>query len=258
MSAHAELFKLALLQVSVSPSPWAAGSYFNQTLDLSTGTFSLFLGGANLSSHALHIPAYVDANADVLRVAAASYNADDIKDIHSHLTNHCIATTHAEYGKYEATNELFYAAFDQELIERYPELAAKAQGTPANGSVLESVVLPQVRRLVVQSMLAARERLASDGEYYQPFQLYGYDFLVDAELRVWLCEINASPAVADELLPDLVKALVRTAIDPICPPCVELMGAGASAQYDAEASAAAERGDVFETLYRSPPKEETP
>jgi hypothetical protein len=116
----------------------------------------------------------------------------------------------------------------------------------------------QVRRLVVQSMLAARERLASDGEYYQPFQLYGYDFLVDAELRVWLCEINASPAVADELLPDLVKALVRTAIDPICPPCVELMGAEASAQYDAEASAAAERGDVFETLYTSPPKEETP
>ena len=46
--------------------------------------------------------------------------------------------------------------------------------------------------------------------------------------------------------------------DPICPPCVELMGAEASAQYDAEASAAAERGDVFETLYTSPPKEETP
>jgi hypothetical protein len=45
--------------------------------------------------------------------------------------------------------------------------------------------------------------------------------------------------------------------DPICPPCVELMGAEASAQYDAEASAAAERGDVFETLYTSPPKEET-
>ena len=36
------------------------------------------------------------------------------------------------------------------------------------------------------------------------------------------------------------------------------MGAEASAAYDAEATAAAERGDYFETLYMSPPKEETP
>ena len=32
--------------------------------------------------------------------------------------------------------------------------------------------------------------LEADGEYYRPFQLYGYDFLVDDELRVWLCEIS--------------------------------------------------------------------
>lgn len=236
-------------------SSWVVQKYIHNPLLLKAGNRKFDMRCWILVDAKFNIHLYKHG---VLRVAAASYNADDIKDIHSHLTNHCIATTHAEYGKYEATNELFYAAFDQELIERYPELAAKARGTPANGSVLESVVLPQVRRLVVQSMLAARERLASDGEYYQPFQLYGYDFLVDAELRVWLCEINASPAVADELLPDLVKALVRTAIDPICPPCVELMGAEASAAYNAEATAAAERGDYFETLYMSPPKEETP
>ena len=36
------------------------------------------------------------------------------------------------------------------------------------------------------------------GEAYRPFQLFGFDFLIDTRLRVWLCEINASPAVADE------------------------------------------------------------
>jgi hypothetical protein len=103
-----------------------------------------------------------------------------------HLTNHCIATEHAEYGKYEPTNEKFYPAFDAELAERYPDLAAKAAdvrlfggaddangGAAAGdvGSVMETVVLPQIRRQVVQSLLAARERLESDGEYYRPFQV---------------------------------------------------------------------------------------
>ena len=46
------------------------------------------------------------------------------------------------------------------------------------------------------------------GDYYRPFHLFGYDFLVDADLRIWLCEINASPAVADQLLPAFVDSLV--------------------------------------------------
>jgi hypothetical protein len=54
-------------------------------------------------------------------------------------------------------------------------------------------------------------------------QLFGYDFLLDDELRIWLCEINASPAVADELLPGLVDALIRTAIDPMVAPNAELL-----------------------------------
>lgn len=41
--------------------------------------------------------------------------------------------------------------------------------------MLESVVLPQVKRHVVQSLLAARERLEGDGEYYQQFQMFGCD-----------------------------------------------------------------------------------
>ena len=203
----------------------------------------------------------------VLRVASASYDPSTTHDRFAHLTNHCIATEHAEYGKYEATNELFYAPFDRELSRRYPEHSARAAGTPlfgdaagappsadgiVGGSVLETVVLPQIKRHVVQTMLAARERLQCDGEYYRPFQLYGYDFLVDADLHVWLCEINASPAVADELLPGLVKALIRTALDPICEPNAELIAEGKPA-YDAAATAAVAKQEFFEELFAPPP-----
>jgi len=183
----------------------------------------------------------------VLRCASATYDPSNVGDRFSHLTNHCIATEHPDYGTHDSpTNELFYDAFDQELAEGYPEQAAAA----ADGSVLESIVLPQIKRQVVQTMLAARERLEGDGEYYRQFHMYGYDFLVDADLRVWLCEINASPAVADELLPGLVDSLIRTAVDPFCPPNDELISLdGGKESYDAKAKEAEKGRERFELIF---------
>ena len=90
----------------------------------------------------------------MLRSSSVPYDDTDISNLFSHLTNHCIAATHSDYGKYEPTNELFYSEFDAELNQRLPERAAAA-----GGSVLEGVVLPQIKRMVVQTLLAARENL---------------------------------------------------------------------------------------------------
>ena len=43
---------------------------------------------------------------------------------------------------------------------------------------------------VVQCLLASRETMESPSEYYAPFQLLGFDFMLDEDLRVWLCEVR--------------------------------------------------------------------
>ena len=42
----------------------------------------------------------------VLRTSAVAYDAADPTNRFAHLTNHCIATEHDDYGKFEATNEI--------------------------------------------------------------------------------------------------------------------------------------------------------
>ena len=62
MSSQTELFKLALVDIAITPNPMAtAGATFNQTLDIATGSLRITLGDFNLF-------AFVDANSDALFV----------------------------------------------------------------------------------------------------------------------------------------------------------------------------------------------
>jgi len=161
----------------------------------------------------------------VLRTGAVPYKvtADNLGDKFVHLTNHCIAEKHPDYGKFEATNEMFYVEFGAYLQEVCPQ-------ETATGSVLDDVILPQFKRIVAQTVAAARDTMEVRSDYYRSFHLFGYDFLIDDALKVWLCEINASPAVAEQLMPKLVRDLIAVAIDPHLPSFQGEQGDDAHAQ----------------------------
>ena len=59
--------------------------------------------------------------------------------------------------------------------------ASPGQAAACGGSLLDGRLLPQIKRHVALTLLAARERLENAGDYYRPFHLFGYDFLVDAD-----------------------------------------------------------------------------
>jgi len=69
-SSHTELFKLALLQVSISPAPGTG--FFNQTLDPSTGTVTVFLGGTSTADADALLSVWADANSDALLIDISS------------------------------------------------------------------------------------------------------------------------------------------------------------------------------------------
>ena len=170
----------------------------------------------------------------------------DLSDIHAHLSNHCIAETHPDYGKYEPTNELWYDEFEEILLEM-------TDGRVSFGRDL----IPQIHAIIRHTLLAVKERLqgSDDRGGYRSFNVFGYDFMLSKEgtgsttgvsasskptssmvleevagqktaapqegaqeVKVWLLEVNSSPAVANDLLVDFVQDLLAVVVDPFFPP----------------------------------------
>lgn len=141
----------------------------------------------------------------VLRTSSEPYDADNLKNITSHLTNHCIQEEHSvNFGQYEEGNEMFYSEFSRYLEETF-------------GVSLAGTILPQINSIVKKCLLGLKEELTTEGLGYHSFQLFGFDFMIDAQFHVWLLEVNGAPACAKALLPALAQDLVRKAIDPLFP-----------------------------------------
>lgn len=68
----------------------------------------------------------------------------------------------------------------------------------------------QMKNLVVMSMEAVRKKLNAEKRSYS-FEVFGYDFVVDAEFRVWLIEANTNPCLEESS--GLLKALLPRMVD---------------------------------------------
>jgi len=135
----------------------------------------------------------------VLRTCSVAYSLDNLDDEFCHLSNHCIQVHSAAFGEHEATNEMFYAEFGRVL----------------GGTVLRDNLLPQAHRIIVECLLAARDTLEANPELggVGCFNVFGVDLMVDEDLSVKLIEVNSSPAVADELVQDLVADLAKVQLN---------------------------------------------
>ncbi|XP_033626314.1 tubulin--tyrosine ligase-like [Asterias rubens] len=142
----------------------------------------------------------------VLRTSSEPYDADDLTNTTSHLTNHCIQEAQSQnYGKYEEGNEMFFAEFNRFLQETFD-------------ICMEDSILPQIHRIIRECLTAIKEEINTDGLEYDSFQLFGFDFMLSRDFKVWLLEVNRAPACASRLLSQLVDGIVTLAIDPVFPP----------------------------------------
>jgi len=179
------------------------------------------------------------------RFCNAKYNTDmgDMDNPFIHLTNVAIQKHNDDYnskhgGKWHVQNLRLY-------IEQTYGLEASNR------------LFAGMDQLIVHSLKAVQNVMINDRHC---FECYGYDILIDGDLKPWLVEVNASPSLSTTTEADRIMKLsllrdiyniVAAGIPPAVPDtCKSLLGyAATAASSNAPAAASAFNSSYGPTLY---------
>merc|ERR1740138_1842020 len=99
-----------------------------------------------------------------------------------HLNNDAVQKKGEDYGKFESANKLSLDDFQRYLNEHHSK----------DDISVQDYIIPQMEALMADTLSATVDRLNPRGAA-NCFEVFGFDFMVDASFRVWLIEVNTNP-----------------------------------------------------------------
>lgn len=83
-------------------------------------------------------------------------------------------------------------------------------------------MVPTMKQYIRESLIATRRKLNPNKRDYC-FELFGYDFILDADFNVWLIECNTNPCIEESskllkhYLRRMIDDMLKIVIDPMFP-----------------------------------------
>lgn len=114
-----------------------------------------------------------------IRFGAEDYDMDFIYNRFMHLTNNSITKHSTSEIKFKGnmwTQEDFISYIKSECGE----------------DMWNKKILGKIKKIIIKSLQSAEDSVV---HRENSFEIFGYDFMIDANLRPWLIEINTSPAM---------------------------------------------------------------
>ncbi|CAM9541166.1 unnamed protein product, partial [Sphacelaria rigidula] len=152
------------------------------------------------------LTAWCHRNAYV-RMSSVKYSNDPekVKDRYVHLTNDAVQRRSSTYGQGEPGNKLTLEDLQSWLDGDESNHQGRAVGW------VEDTLRPRMHKLVSTSVAAAAAAGINRQGRPHAFELLGYDFMVDDDLRVWLIEVNSNPCL--EFACPILESMIVTVID---------------------------------------------
>eukprot|EP00994_Dinema_validum_P007437 NODE_611_length_1504_cov_89.870103_g451_i0.p1 GENE.NODE_611_length_1504_cov_89.870103_g451_i0~~NODE_611_length_1504_cov_89.870103_g451_i0.p1 ORF type:complete len:419 (-),score=94.89 NODE_611_length_1504_cov_89.870103_g451_i0:159-1415(-) len=114
-----------------------------------------------------------------------SMNLKNIGDTFVHLTNVAVQKTNPNYSKQQGC-KWSVRKLKLWIMSKFGEAAAEQ-------------VFSDIQDVILRALLSVQKVMINDKHC---FELYGYDVLLDADLKVWVIEVNASPSLSAETSAD--------------------------------------------------------
>eukprot|EP00768_Dysnectes_brevis_P005550 gnl/Dysnectes_brevis/4054_a5310_505.p1 GENE.gnl/Dysnectes_brevis/4054_a5310_505~~gnl/Dysnectes_brevis/4054_a5310_505.p1 ORF type:complete len:880 (-),score=145.63 gnl/Dysnectes_brevis/4054_a5310_505:104-2743(-) len=155
-----------------------------------------------------------------------SLNQSQLSDPFVHLTNNSIQKKAEKFGADSLLGEgnmWPYAQLADYMAGLRPDpslLVSRLDG--ASFPTVGERVMHDMGKIIISTVHAARFDLKGTTCTSSPFELFGYDFMIDEHLQVWLIEVNASPTL------EHATPLVTTLIDNMSKGLVGIMVEGQS------------------------------
>eukprot|EP00050_Salpingoeca_kvevrii_P007748 m.298326 g.298326 ORF g.298326 m.298326 type:complete len:403 (+) comp13833_c0_seq1:294-1502(+) len=163
------------------------------------------------------------------RFCTVKYNANmtDLDNMFVHLTNVSLQKHSAEY------NDVHGGKWNVKNLRLHLEAT--------RGQAAADKLFDDMNWIIVQSLKSVQNVMINDRHC---FELYGYDIIIDDDLKPWLIEVNASPSLSATTVSD--RIMKATVIDDVykivCP-------GGAMPDVKARHEAVPEQVGTFEVLY---------
>lgn len=148
-----------------------------------------------------------------LRTTSIEYSTKDISNSLIHLTNDAIQKYSEEYGKFEDGNKLSYKDFQRYLDFHCSE--KKVNFVRDTVPIIKGLIKDTIEAVYLK--IDPKRRLNC-------MEIFGYDFMLDSNLKPWLIEVNTNPCLElssgylTALIPAMVENALRIAVDPLFPP----------------------------------------
>lgn len=129
-----------------------------------------------------------------IRTSSQQFSLDD-EDQYIHLTNQCLQTKNENYGTHEEGNTLTLEQFQEYLdSEEFKQSRPDLMLGGENMVDVNRDIMPRIKDIVIDTFLAVKYKV-NPNHRKGHFELFGYDFMVDEDFRVWLIEVNSNPYI---------------------------------------------------------------
>lgn len=142
-----------------------------------------------------------------------SEDDDDDVRTNTELVGNEVGTSNHDTPDSRDTNNNEYLSFD--AFPSAPSAVPRAE--TMEDPTLKNTIMPQIHYIIQQTLLAGLSEGKAEAPSSQAFQLFGYDFILDESLHVWLLEINGSPGIAARLVETVAEDIIQVAVEPQFP-----------------------------------------
>ena len=147
-----------------------------------------------------------------IRTSSSKYTSKS-NDVFIHLTNDAVQKHSEDFGKYESGNKLSFHDFQKYLNSHYSDL----------NIWFNRDILPQIKRLMTDAFRSVYGKI-DPYRRVNTFEIYGFDFMLDRDFKVYLIEANTNPwlelpwPLLTRVISGMLDNSFRIAIDPLFPP----------------------------------------